>query len=238
MARHVWIIAGALVFVWSGATDAAGAQKKSAAAPAGKKLYRWVDKQGNIHYDDALPPEAVDQARQEISAKTGNTTSTVARALTPEEQAQQAAAAHQAEIAAASAEAQARNEHAMLTSYGTEADLRRAYGDRLELLKSTLESTDVGLQNLHSSLADLLTDAAEAELAHKPINAKRAGEIREMHAEMLRQQTFQANRKAELMSLDAEFQRMLTRYRELQAAAKGGAAAPASAASSPVPPQP
>jgi hypothetical protein len=55
-----------------------------------------------------------------------------------------------------------------------------------------------------------------------------------MHAEVLKQQIFQANRKSELMSLDSEFQRMLTRYRELHdakaAAANGAPAAATSAA--------
>jgi len=66
---------------------------------------------------------------------------------------------------------------------------------------------------------------------------KRADDIREMHAEVLRQQVFQANRKAELMSLDSEFQRMLARYRELHDKAKADAAGvPAAAASTPPPP--
>jgi hypothetical protein len=194
-----------------------------------KKLYRWVDKQGKIHYDDALPPEAVDQARQEFSANTGTETGSVDRALTPEERAQREAAAKAAAAATMTAEEQARNEQAMLSSYDTEADLRRAYNERLELLKQTLESTDVGLQSLHASLSASLAQAAESELEHRPIDTKRAGEIREMHAEVLKQQVFQANRKSELMSLDSEFQRMLNRYRELhnQAAAQAAGTLPA-----------
>jgi len=202
-----------------------------------KKLYRWVDKQGKVHYDDALPQEAIDQARKEFSANTGTETGAVDRALTPEERAQQEAAARAAAAANVTAEERARNEQAMLTSYETEADLRRAYNERLELLKQTLESTDVGLQSLHASLSTALAQAAESELAHRPVDAKRAGEIREMHAEVLRQQIFQANRKAELMSLDSEFQRMLARYRELHEQAKAIAAgAPAPAMSTPPPP--
>jgi hypothetical protein len=201
-----------------------------------KKLYRWVDKQGKVHYDDALPPEAVDQARQEFNAKTGTETGTVDRALTPEELAQQAAAAKAAAAASVTAEEQARNEQAMLSSYETENDLRRAYDERLELLKQTLESTDVGLQSLHASLTAVLAQAAESELAHLPVDAKRADEIREMHAEVIKQQIFQANRKAELMSLDSEFQRMLTRYRQLhdQAAAQA-AGTPAAATTTAAP---
>src|SRR4249919_1450585 len=97
-----------------------------------KKLYRWVDKDGKVHYDDALPAEAVNQARQEFSANTGTETGAVDRALTPEEQAQKDAAAKAAADAKATADEQARNEQAMLSSYDSEADLRRAYNERLE----------------------------------------------------------------------------------------------------------
>jgi hypothetical protein len=205
-----------------------------------KKLYRWVDKEGKVHYDDALPPEAVDQARQEFSANTGTETGSVDRALTPEERAQQEAAAKAAAAATMTAEEQARNEQAMLSSYDTEADLRRAYNERLELLKQTLESTDVGLQSLHASLSASLAQAAESELEHRPVDPRRAGEIRAMHAEVLKQQVFQANRKSELMSLDSEFQRMLNRYRELhnQAAAQAAGTLPAAPATATAPANP
>lgn len=34
-----------------------------------KKLYRWVDKDGNVHYSDQVPPDEIDQARDELNAK-------------------------------------------------------------------------------------------------------------------------------------------------------------------------
>ena len=40
------------------AAASAAAQKKDA-----PKLYRWVDKEGKVHFDQVLPPEAVQQAR-------------------------------------------------------------------------------------------------------------------------------------------------------------------------------
>jgi hypothetical protein len=76
------------------ATLVAGAV--SAQSKGGPKLYRWVDKDGKVHYDDALPPEAVNQARTEFSAKTGSVAGQVERALTPEERAAQEAAARSA----------------------------------------------------------------------------------------------------------------------------------------------
>jgi hypothetical protein len=47
-----------------------------------------------------------------------------------------------------------------------------------------------------------------------------------LHAESLKQQSFQVNRRAELETLNAEFARMLNRYRELKAAPPPGATTP------------
>jgi outer membrane murein-binding lipoprotein Lpp len=80
------------------ATLVAGAV--SAQSKGGPKLYRWVDKDGKVHYDDALPPEAVNQARTEFSAKTGSVAGQVERALTPEVRAALDAAARAAAEAA------------------------------------------------------------------------------------------------------------------------------------------
>ena len=54
-------------------------------AEAEKKLYRWVDATGKVHYTDALPPEVVNQAREELSARTGLVRAEIGRALTEEE---------------------------------------------------------------------------------------------------------------------------------------------------------
>jgi hypothetical protein len=196
------------------------------------KLYRWVDKDGKVHYDDALPPEAVNQARKEFNAKTGNVAGQVERALTPEERAAEAAAAAQAANAAKVAEEQAHQEEVMMATYSNENDMRRAYGERIGLLKTTLESTDVSIRNVRENLAMMLSQASEAELAGRKVPEERAAAIRELHNEFLRQQQFQINRRGELDALNGEFTRMLTRYRELKNAA---AAAPAATTTPPLP---
>ena len=197
-----------------------------AGAQAQKKLYRWVDKDGKVQISDTLPPEFVGNERREINAGTGIATGTVARELTPEERAEQAAAELRNQSEAARLAEQKRNEDAMLASYLTEEDLQRAYGERISLLKQTLESTDVSLMSLRSSLAMQLADASETELAGRTVDANRLAKIRELHTELGRQRQFQANRHLELMSLDAEFVRMLERYRLRRAAESEQATAP------------
>jgi hypothetical protein len=209
MNRSVLLLAGALALVAAGLGDAQAEPKK--------KLYRWVDANGKVQISETLPPDQVGQARREINAATGTALTTVERELTPEEKAAAEAAAVQEAAAAVIAEQQQRDEDAMLSSYLTETDLQRAYMDRISLLKQTLESTDVSLSSLRESLTAQLASASETELNGRPVDDKRLGTIRELHSELIKQREFQANRHRELLSLDAEYARMLERYRERRA---------------------
>ena len=195
------------------AAASAAAQKKDA-----PKLYRWVDKEGKVHFDQALPPEAVQQARTEFNTETGRTVGTVDRALTPEERAAQAAAAEAAAQAQAVALEQKRREDIMMASYETEMDLRRAYGERISLLQMSIESTDVSIKSLSENLATILSQASDTELSGRRVLDDRAQAVRGMHAEKGKQLALQAGRRDELTALNAEFARMLARDRELRGA--------------------
>jgi hypothetical protein len=196
-----------------------------AAAQSKGKLYRWVDKDGKVHYDQALPPEAVNQARTEFSSK-GRPQTEIERALTPEERAAAEAAAVAAQTAAASESERRHQEEVMMATYASEKEMRRAYGERIDLLKATLESTDVSIRNVRENLALMLGQASEAELAGRKVTEDRLAAIQELHTESIKQQGFQASRRLELETLNNEFARMLQRYREL----KNAEAAPPPAA--------
>ena len=211
------------------AASAANAQK-------GPKLYRWVDKQGKVHYDDALPPEAVNQARTEFNRATGTTTGTVERALTPEERAAQEAAAKAAEEAGAAEAERKRQEDIMMASYSTEGDMVRSYSERIALLTMTLESTEISIKSLRENLAMMLAQASETELENRRVVEDRVKTIRELHAEKLKQQAFQVNRRMELAALNAEYARMLVRYREIRDAQAQPKPDPAATAPAPTPP--
>jgi hypothetical protein len=180
-----------------------------------KKLYRWVDKDGKVQFSDSLPPEAVDQARSELN-QSGRVTATVDRALTDEErvifEAQEAAAAAERDAAAKARE----SEHAMLASFQTEDDLRRSFRIRQELLAQTLEAIEAGIAGQRDSLASLLAQAAEAELAGRAVGAIQASTIRDLHVEIGKQQQMLVIKQSELVDLDGELVRLLGRFRELR----------------------
>jgi hypothetical protein len=224
MIRIALLLTAAVALAASGPADA---QKRKGTTPSGKKLYRWVDADGKVQISDTLPPEMVGTERREISAGSGRTTGTVARELTEAEKAELAAEAERTAVETARLAQQQRDEDAMLASYLTEDDLKRAYGDRIGLLKQTLESTDVSLVSLRAGLAEQLADASEAELQNKPVKEDRLTKIRELHGELIKQRRFQANRHVELLALDAEYVRMLERYRlRRQQEAESASAAP------------
>ena len=208
------------------AAGAAGAQDK------GKKLYRWVDKDGKVQFSDALPPEAVDQARTEINAESGMATRSIGRALTREERADKVALDAQTATATKKADLVRQSEEAMIASFQDEAELKRSFGIRTDLLQQTLDAIEAGIGSQRASLASLLADAAEAELAGRPVNPKQASGIRELHTEMGKQQQMLVLKQGELVDLDKELARLVKRFRDI----KVGGAAPAPTAPAPAPP--
>lgn len=194
-------------------TAPASAQK---AAGDKKKLYCW-NEGGRKVCGDALPATAVDSARTEISPRSGLPTGQVGRALTAQER---AAAAVQAEIDRQNqfkVAAQRMREHAMAESYATEADLRRAFNDRIALLDDTIKAAQLSIGGLRQSLISLLRQAGEAELAGKPVPANLSGTIQSQHAELLRQQGLLAVHRQNRGEIDVELEHALQTYRTLKA---------------------
>lgn len=183
-------------------------------APA-KKLYCWIES-GRKICGDALPANAVDAARTEISARSGLPTGRLDRALSPDERAEAAVAAEAEREAAIMAEAQQRRELAMVESYASEAELRRAYEHRLSLSEGTLKASQMAVNGLRQSLLSLLRRAGEAELAGRPVVKPLADNIRRQHAELLRQQRLLAVQQRDAAAIAGEFADTLARYRELK----------------------
>jgi len=186
-----------------------------------QKLYRWVDAEGKVHYTDTLPPEAVDQAREEIS-RSGTTVNRVERALTAEERAaQEAEAAENARLAAIKAE-QDKMDAALTGSYATEADLARAYRERFDLLDQSLEAARVGIRSQERSLEEQLAHAASLERGGKPVPATVQSSIDAARKQVEDQREFLRRRESERQNLQTEYDDILQRYRLLKETGRSG----------------
>lgn len=190
---------------------AAAAQK----APTDRKLYCW-DENGTQVCGDTLPADALDRARTEINAASGNRTGEVPRALTADERAAAALAARAAAEAEMAEAERHRRDLAMVESYATENDLRRAYGERITLVEEALKTSGLSITNLRQSLLSLLRQAAERELLGEPVGKALADGIQAQHGDLVRQQAIQQRQLADRASLGSDLEGALERYRSMK----------------------
>lgn len=192
-------------------------------AEAQRKLYRWTDQDGKVHYTDQLPAEAAKDKQEELN-KQGVTVRTTERARTAEEQAAWDAEQAKLEEERKIAEEKAKMDAVLTGSYPTEADLARAYRERFDLLEQSLESARVGIRSQEKSLAELLAHAADLERNGQKVPAAITDSIARTRGQVNDQRTYLERRESEHKALEAEYQKLLARYREL----KGTAAATSS----------
>lgn len=220
MKARTAIVAGLLLALSAPTAAWAQGRSKPAAPKADKRLYCW-DEGGRRVCGDALPPDAVDAARTEISARSGLRVGEVGRALTPEERAAAEAAEREAKLAAEAEAARRRRELAMAVSYDTEEDLRAAFGERIVLVDEAIKTSRMGVANLRLSLLTLLRQAADLELQGKAVPKQLAGNILTQHNDLLRQQGILRQQLEERAMLDADLEHALERYRALRQARDG-----------------
>lgn len=223
MTHHHHIVRTVLALALLGTCATASAQSK---VPVEKKIYCW-DEGGRKVCGDALPASAANSARTEFSMKSGLATGRVDRALTDEERSSAALAADAARRQAEAEAMQKRRDLAMVESYLTEADLRRAYGERTALLDETLKSSRLGLSSLRLSLLSLLRQAGDQELAGASVSKRLTDSILTQHAEQLRQRQLLLAQEQDRAELERELADSLRRYREMKQGNAPTAAAPA-----------
>ncbi len=191
----------------------ADAQQK----PKEKKLYCW-DEGGRRICSDTLPASAIGRQRTEFDQNTGTAVKRVGRALTDEESAR---AAIEDETRKIEAQRQ-RREMAMVVSYETEDDLKRAFTNRFELVEESLKGSTMALTNLHESLINLLRQANELELQSKPVGKLVREKILNQHSELQALRALKQRQEAERAALNSDFQEAMSRYRTLKQARDSG----------------
>ena len=216
--HRILMLAGTMLL-----SPAAMAQGSGVSAAPAKKLYCW-NENGQRVCSDALPADAVNRARDEISAKSGLRTAEVDRALTDEERAQAAEAEVQRKVDQATADTRRRTDQAMLASYETEDALNRVFNERISIVDNSIRTARYNVTSLREGLVSLLQTAGDRELSGKPINPELAANISKRHRELVRQRQLQASFENQRTELDVEIADIVRRYRELKAVTPPAAA--------------
>lgn len=118
------------------------------------KLYRWVDKDGVVHYGDSIPAEYAELERQVVNDH-GITVDVMAAKKTDEELAEER---RQEELREAR-EMQRRADQALLATYLTVDEIELHRDRRVELFQAQARVTELYLSNLKRRLQKLQTEA-------------------------------------------------------------------------------
>lgn len=178
-----------------------------------KKIYRWVDKKGEIHISDQLPPEANDQARKEYSAETGSLKGSVQPQLSPQQQELARLQAEDKAYAKEQAEMARRIENGLLYNYQTESDLKHAFDERADLKKQTIISVKASIQSRRAIIFSTLNELSDLELNGQPLPAEKITFLQNNHDMMHQQYKKLLQLKTELLAIQNEFSQSLEKYR-------------------------
>jgi hypothetical protein len=188
-----------------------------AAGPAdAQKLYKWVDKNGQVHYGDKVPPEYAEQDRDVLN-KSGVKVGSEQGAETAEE-ARARVAAEQQKAAAAE---QARRDRMLLSTYQNPAEIELLRARRLDQIDAQVMLQEQSLANLKKRRAEQLKQASR----YAPKNTKPdapplpeglAADIERSAAEIRVQDANLRKKREERAAVNRKFDDDLKRFKELR----------------------
>lgn len=183
----------------------ASTAKKSGGAP---KMYRWVDKEGKVHYGDKIPAEYADQHKQQLSAS-GQVVKEIEGAMTPEQRAQ----VEERKRAEEAAKAQTETDRVLLATYGTVADIERSRDARLAALHGQVTMSSSTVASLERDIATLEKQrgAAKDPKAIERIDQQLAARRNELTSN----QRHVVTRTQEMKDVEAQYARDIARFRAL-----------------------
>lgn len=120
-----------------------------------QKLYRWVDKDGNVHYGDSIPAEYAEVEKQIVNEH-GVTLDILRGKKTDAE----IAAEKRAEELRAERELRRRQDQALLATYLSIDEIEMHRDRRVELFQAQARVTELYLRNLQKRLDSLQKEAS------------------------------------------------------------------------------
>jgi hypothetical protein len=184
-----------------------------------KKLYRWVDKNGQVHYGDSVPAEYAEQDRDVLN-KQGVRVGKEEGTITAEE-----AAAKAAEEKAAREEQKRKlRDRVLLQTYQSVQELEVLRDNRLDLVDAQLTIQEQSLSNLRAQRAQIERLAARYAPANEkpdalPLPDEIAADLERSTTDIATQESNLDRRRQERESIRQNFEADIKRYQELRAIA-------------------
>lgn len=197
------VIAALLLALGAGTADA-------------QKMYKWVDKNGQVHYGDKIPPEYANQDR-EILNKQGMSVGREEGAETPEE----ARAREAREAEARAAQAQAQRDRMLLQTYQSVEEIELLRARRLDQIDAQLSIQEQSYNSLKARHAEQLSRAKRYAPMNKtagtpPMPEGLAEDLKRSESDLRTQQVNLDKRRADRATANAQFDADVARFKELR----------------------
>jgi hypothetical protein len=180
----------------------------------------WTNKEGVRECGDIVPPEYAQGAHEEKSAS-GVLVRKHAPSKTPEqiaaERERRAAEARARSIAQEAARKQAAADRVLLQTFSSEDDLELARDGQLTNLESVIKVTESHVKKLDKSLDQMIGQAADIEKRGRKVPGKLTANIADVRGQIVEQNRFIAEKRAEQDAIRAKFAADIARFRELRA---------------------
>jgi len=181
-----------------------------------KKTYRWVDKNGQVHYGDSVPAEYAEQDRDVLNRQ-GLPVGREEGTVTPEEAAAKAAA----DKAARDEQKRKLRDRVLLQTYQSVKELEVLRDNRLELVDAQLTIQEQSLSNLRAQRAQIERQASryapvnqDADAA--PLPDELATDLERSASDIVTQEANLVKRREERESIRLTFEADIKRYEELR----------------------
>lgn len=178
------------------------------AQPSAAKTYRWVDQQGQVHYSDHLPAKHT-QTDIEVVDEHG----VVSILGTPSEDAADETIRQAAE--AQSKEAQRRQDEQLLSRYANTDEIVARRNEQLAVLDARLAIAERALAQSQDALSTMRERIEQTLRAGQTVSAQAQNQLLEHETVVRSSQAALDAMRAERNKLEAEFERDLQRFSEL-----------------------
>lgn len=179
-----------------------------------KKMFRWLDEQGSVHFSDQVPPDQVQQKRDTLNEK-ARVIDTVDKAKTPEQIEQHkrldALRKEQEKIIAK----QASDDKVLLATYRTLDDIQRGLEIRLREVAGSKSAVQGNLKRYEQQLSQQLQEAATHERNASKLPQKLLDEIEATKRQIEQAKIEIVRHETEQQLVQKEFQANMARFQFL-----------------------
>ena len=140
----------------------------AAFADSGTKLYKWVDKDGVVHYGNSIPPEYASQASEQLNSQ-GEVVGTTQAQKTPQQLAAEAQAQQQAQQQVDAQNAKVARDKVLIDTYTSVTDIERDRDSKLSAIDTQINVLNGSIAGLQNTVAEYQSRAYELTSKNKPI---------------------------------------------------------------------